>query len=259
MSLKKIIEDKIISPNNMQTTYSSVGEIIEYIDEHNVATVCFIDTLGNERIADRVPIKSQQNGIRQSSFKKGDIVSIEFGNGSVFQPKISGKVDNDYFFNTREKQKHPKSGCFLPNLVNGDVEEAEGKTSDTWLDLENTNEYKTLSYKDASPQRYLFNITKDMSYFKNSDVGLINEEKGSIIKIDEDGNICIFSSGNVGVKVNVNTKTIEFFGNNSTISEEWSVLSNNISIISNNVDIKSQNINLTTHKIKVNGKEVFND
>jgi hypothetical protein len=232
------------------------GQVISYNETHNLADVyvpALVDGTGIN-LKD-VPVQIAGNGLHQSSLKRGDNVYIQFNNGSIFQPKILGKSDELYATHTRKDETHLRKGelAVSQELEEGDIT----SSSSTWLDTTNENIFKYESYRTASGINNVSNKMMDKGQFNNQEVGLYNPKSSSIVKIKDDGEIDIFISTNIGIRVNPSNKTIEILGDVTTKSNNWSVLSNNVEIqAKDKIILKAATIDLQTDSLTKNGESI---
>lgn len=253
MKFKKSLIDNIIDPNSTSKLSNALGQVVNYSKSYNKATVFVKAINGKENVTlDNVPVQLSGIGVHSSSLKAGDNVYVQFNNNSIFQPKIVGFADENYSTNTKRKEKHLRKGTLISSIqeMNGDI----SPSCEKWIDVNNTsNKYSDFRFKD--PVKDISNSISEKGYFNNGEVGLYNPTSSSIVKVKDDGTIDIFTSTNVGIRVNPSTKTVEMFGDVSTKSNNWSVLSNNIEIIANEkISIKSNEIDIITSKITINGE-----
>lgn len=257
MSFKSNLINNVIAPNGASSVYNAIAEVISYNEQHNMADV-FVSHLkgtnGGQSFSN-VPVQLSSPGVHSSALRPGEFVYLQFNNGSLFQPKITGKADELYATHTKEQEKHMRKGALLASQ-----EYQEGETtpsSKEWLDEANTNYFKSTSYKEMSAIQSVSNKISRKGQFNNREVGLFNPVSSSIMKVQDNGVIDIFVSTNVGVRINPQNRTIEMLGDTSTKSDRWAVLSNSVEIqASDVVKIATKNLELDVENITRNGEQV---
>lgn len=255
MKFKDAIINDIINPSMNTRLTNAIGVITSYNPVHNIADVYVNSLADGDGIKLReVPIQIPGGGIHSSPVAKGDKVYIQFNNGSVFQPKIIGVADERYSLNTRKREKHLRKGSLLQSLT---VKDGEVKPSnERWLDLDNENLYKFHEFRKSNPVKDASSLMHNKGYFKKYEIGLYNPVSSAVVKLQDNGAIDIFTSTNVGFRVNPRNRTIEMFGDVSTKSDKWTVLSNNIELHANeNISISGNNLDISVNKLTINGEE----
>jgi hypothetical protein len=145
MKFRDSLIQNVINPETKTKLSNAMGQIVRYNYGHNVADVSVVTSTGSATVLKDVPIQLTGTGFHQSDFQEGDSVYIQFNNNSIFQPKITGKADEFYATNTREKEFHPRQGelCVSQEKLEGEV----SPSSDTWIDTSNSNSLNTLVTK----------------------------------------------------------------------------------------------------------------
>ena len=256
MKLKQVLSESV-NQSTASRVSTAVGEVIEYNEKTNRATIFIKKIAGNESYTFRnVPVQLSSYGLHSSPIEQGDIVYVQFNRGSIFQPKIVGIASEQHDTLTRPLERHLRKGTLLVSQEESDKElDVEYKT---WIDNDNESNIKYYNFKNLNPVKTASLKMADMGYFKNKEVGLYNPNSSSIVKIQDDGVIDIFASTNVGVRVNPKNRTVELFGDISTKSKNWKVISNNVDVYAKNeVKITSNKIDIKANSILVNGEEVF--
>lgn len=251
MILKEKIFKDVVNPSMKSNFTNAMGEIVTYDEYNNLAEVYISNAKDAQGITlERVPVQLNGKGVYSSQLKAGDMVYLQFNNGSIFQPKITGVADEIYGSNTREKQKHTRKGSFLVSIEKKDKPLLKSSSS-TWIDNENKDLIKYYDFKDIDPIKNITDKMDDAGYFKGREVALFHPTKSSIVKLRDDGCIDIFTSTNIGVRINPQNKTIEMFGNVSTKSDKWTVLSNKVRVQA------KEDIVLNAKSLSIEAKEIF--
>lgn len=253
MSFKDNLIKNVINPATSQIFTNSIGKIISYDEILNKATV-LVSSSGSYTTLEDVPVQLSGKGVFSSKLKQDDLVYIQYNNGSVFQPKVIGFADEDYSNNTRESSKHLRKGTLVDT-----VEEKDGEVisrASRRIDKD-TVPYKHQEYKDTSALDAICQKTESLGYFNDGEIGLFHPDVSSLVKLKDNGDIDIFTGTNVGIRINREKRTVEIFGDSSTISDNWKVLSNNITVISeNSIDIDCKRLNIKSNETYINGEKV---
>lgn len=248
MGISEILKENVVRPELFSVQSNGVAIIHDIDEHHNQADIYYVsNNVNSNSIIRNVPIKTDGCGLHSSFFKVGDMVNVSYLGGSKMQPIIIGKYDHIYYGNTRQKEYHIKQG----DLINT-VERMDGEIPpaiELIKDENNTSYSKSFDFKDARCNQAIAEYLDMQGRFTGSCIGLFHEDNKGIIKISNDGNINIFTGFNTGIRVNADKRTIETFGDVSTISQNWTVISNNVNIQSEVLDIKS-------NKIIINGAEI---
>lgn len=254
MNFKEQLIQNVITPNMSNKLSNAIGQVIEYDSNNNVASVFVKSLNGKENYnLDKVPVQLSGSGVHSAPLSYGDMVYIQFNNNSIFQPKIIGFADECYQINTMKKEKHLRKGSLITtqDVIEGDIK----PSYKNWLNYEESYD-KYISYRYENPVKNISELMDKKGYFNNNEVGIYNTKSSAIVKIKDNGVIDIFTSTNIGIRVNPSNKTIEMFGDVSTKSNNWSVLSNNIEIkASENISISSKNIEISSDNIVINGEK----
>lgn len=254
MGFKDSLVKNVISPHTSQMFSNSIGKVVSYDEIHNKADV-LVSSSGAFTTLEGVPIQLSGRGIMTSKVQVDDLVYIQYNNGSVFQPKIVGFADEDYSNKTRENSRHLRKGSLLSTFEEkeGELKPSAYRRIDNDSDSFKHSEYRELSAIDAIGEKI-----ESLGYFNNQELGLFHPVLSSLIKLKDDGDIDIFTGTNVGLRINRKKRTIEFFGDNSSICEDWKVLSNYVTVIAqDSVNIECKKLNLDAEEIYVN-KERLN-
>lgn len=116
--VQKQILDNIVAPAIRQIPYTTLGTVESYDVDLNIA-VLIIEGINSEfgyKRYPNVPV-SFSNGIKTSSVFPGDVVIVQFFNGSASTPVIIGLADTTYAATTREKYNgHREAGGGISDL-----------------------------------------------------------------------------------------------------------------------------------------------
>lgn len=252
MGFKKALLEKVIEPHSSQKVTNSIGKILSYDSYLNRANV-LVSSSGAFNTLKDVPVQLSGTGIMSAMPQEGDLVYIQYNNGSVFQPKVVGIADEDYQNKTRENSKHMRKGTLLRNIVEreGEIVPRAKRRMDT-----SNDPFKHFDYREADASEILESKTEDMGFFSGRELGLFHPILSSLVKLKDNGDIDIFTGTNTGIRVSRKNKTVEMFGDVSTNSQNWKVLSNSVTVISDDVDIECKRLKLKADDINVNGEKL---
>lgn len=253
MGFKDTLIKNVINPATSQIFTNSIGKIITYDEILNKANV-LVSSSGSYTTLEDVPVQLSGKGVFSSKLKQDDLVYIQYNNGSIFQPKIVGFADEDYSSNTRESSKHMRKGTLLDTVEekDGEVVSRSSRRIDT-----DTVPYKHEAFQDASALDIMAEKTESLGYFNDGEIGLFHPDVSSLVKLKDNGDIDIFTGTNIGIRINKQKKTIEMFGDSSTISDNWKVLSKSVTVISeNNIDIDCKRLNIKSGDVYINEERV---
>lgn len=254
MRFKNQLLDNVVTPNLNNRLSTAKGQVTSYNSENNTASIFIknIDGLDNYTLTD-VPVQLSGVGLRSKPLSVGDSVYVQFNNNSIFQPKIVGFADEFYRINTRKKEKHLRKGTLITNEKELEIDITP--SSERWLDYD-SNLFKYNKYRYENPVKDVSILMSEQGFFKDNEIALYNPKSSSVVKVKDNGIIDIFVSTNIGIRVNPTSKQIEIFGDLSTNSDKWSVLSNNINIKSyGELSIECEDLNIKSKNIEVNGEK----
>ncbi|MFL8798662.1 MULTISPECIES: hypothetical protein [unclassified Clostridioides] len=253
MKLKDKLIDNIIDPYSNTIFTTSIGKVIDFNRHKNTADIYIENVKGNSAVFSNVPFQNIGEGVHLLPLEKDDKVYIQFNNGSVFQPKITGIANESHQHLSRKRKTHIRDGCLLSNIKR-DSREITKKMSETWLDYDNKDKSKYKDFMDKNPIDSVLEKIEEKGSFAGKEVGIYHPKKSSIVKLRDDSSIDIFTATNVGLRINAENKTIEVFGDFSTKSENWSIISNNINICAEDkIILSGSEIVIDTKKIEING------
>ncbi|KPI49592.1 hypothetical protein GSQ54_09850 [Clostridioides difficile] len=253
MKLKDKLIDNIIDPYSNTIFTTSIGKVIDFNRHKNTADIYVENVKGNSAVFSNVPFQNIGEGVHLLPLEKDDKVYIQFNNGSVFQPKITGIANESHQYLSRKRKTHIRDGCLLSNIKR-DSREITKKMSETWLDYDNKDKSKYKDFMDKNPIDSVLEKIEGKGSFAGNEVGIYHPKKSSIVKLRDDSSIDIFTATNVGLRINAENKTIEVFGDFSTKSENWSIISNNINICAEDkIILSGSEIVIDTKKIEING------
>lgn len=231
MRIKDKITRDVIKPFNDLKMSQTIGIITEYDKEYNIANVTIKSPFDCTAIELKyVPVQIPGNGVHVGYPKVNDRVYIQFNEESFFSPKIIAFADEEYSKNTKKKEEHRRKGSYIVDDVKK-MDRVVTPFMNVILNKQRTDADKYISYRHKEPIVDLQNSTMHIGKFDDEEVGLYNPTNSSLVKIDKDGNVLIFVSTNVGLKLDTKRKKINIFG-------DLEINSDNIKI--NGVDINDR-------------------
>lgn len=215
MGIIKNTLQKQIDNKSFQQYYSDVGTIIDYSPITNTATVTYKDPNGEGIYTRRnVPVADTMGGICGYSFRNGDQCMLEFRNGSVRFPVITGVTKSFY-----ENRKNTNQGaCIVDESINDIVipEDISPMCYD-WIDEDN---YNIAKYDDESTnyiysrdeESTFYEIIQSANNYSDKEQGITHIDNHSTVKIKENGDIEMFVDNNIGLRISKKMQKIYIYG-----------------------------------------------
>lgn len=256
-----IIKDKLneqINIKNLRQYNDTTGTILEYDPITNRAKIKFNNPNGGETlIRENVPVSSQSGGFTQDGIRTGMQCSISFYKNNIFAPVITGTNNSLYNDKTCSDQ-----GACLVNENISLIQKPENiiPMSSQWIDENNYNSNKYNNdlgeYQNIDVTTSTMDMLTKLDKYSDTEQGITNLETKSTIKTKENGDIDIFVSNNVGIRISNTQHKIYLYGdfyiNNTPINYIINNISGNDINISN---VSNKNIN-DSNAIK---KEIINN
>ena len=246
-----VLKDKIKEEAKNRKTDITIGTIVDFDYVNNLAKV-YVNT---NMTLNNVPIMTIEG--YHAYLHEGDNVYIIFTDNMVSNPKIIGKAEELYAYNTRIKERHLRKGDLVVDQILQDGE-IISPSCESWIDENND---KALKYGRFIDLNSIEDADKEMfsqGTFEERDIGMYNPDSSSIIKLKKDGTINIFTATNNGISINPQNKTIKLLCNNLNIdSNNWTIESNNINIrAKNKLSIETKTLEVKADEYKVGDKNV---
>ena len=215
MGIIKNTINKQIASNNSQKYFNAVATIISYSSITNTATIMFNNPNGEGTLLRKnVPIADTLGGVCGYNLRNGDKCSIEFRNGNIFMPVITGVVKSFY-----EYRKNTRQGaCIIDEYINNTTEpENISPMYNDWIDENNYNKAKYLDEStegliNSDNEAMFYSIIQNANNYSGNEQGITNIENHSTVKIKENGDIEMFVENNVGIRISKQMQKIYVYG-----------------------------------------------
>ena len=212
-----IIKDRImeqVEQSNKAYSKEATATILRYNDITNTACIEFRNPGGEGMLRrDNVPVANSLGGLCGSAIRKGQQCSIAFTRGNVHSPVITGLYTNYY----KQKCNTDQGAC----LVDLDVTTVTKPgtilpMSARWLEEDNDLSWKYINhyscFADTDADNRIYDIIRNIDKYTQKEQGITNLDTKSTIRLKENGDIDIFVSNNVGIRVSPKNQTIGFYG-----------------------------------------------
>ena len=212
-----IIKNKLneqIQANNLRTYSDTTGIILDYDTITNRAKIKFYSPIGEGvMVRENVPISSQSGGFTQCGIHIGMQCNISFYNNNIYSPVITG-INNSFY---NDKTCSDQGAC----LVNENIKSIQKPKeiipmSSQWLDENNQNESKYNNdlgmYQNIDVTTETMDMLIKLDKYTDTEQGITNLETKSTVKLRENGDIDIFVSNNIGIRISESNKKIYIYG-----------------------------------------------
>lgn len=212
-----IIKDRLnqqINENNRQQFNDTTATIIEYNIVNNTAKIRYLNPNGEGFLyRDNVSIANTLGGVTGAGIYPGQTCAITFVKNNIYNPIITGLTSSNYALKTCTDQ-----GAYI---VDSSILSTEKPTSiialtSTWTEETNTNIAKYNNdlgnYTQIDVSEIIHEILNTLDKYKETEQGITNLSTKSTIKLKENGDIDIFVSNNVGIRISPQAKMISLFG-----------------------------------------------
>lgn len=255
MALKDSIIDKIVKPQSDNKFDNVIARVIDYDKTTNTAKIAFKNPK-NVGIMELENVPSfLHKGVVTPNLQPGDSVYVMFVNGSIMQPYITGVLEKGYVYNTRLKERHRRKGSYITDNVYSDTEliKYNDKSGvDSWIDDTNGDITKYYTHAKNEPISDCILDINSIGFFEDGEVGMYHPEISSIVKLKNNGSIDIFTSSNVGIRINPNEKSIRFFSDNLNFNcDKWYIESDEFNFKGKNFNIDADTINLKGREVNI--------
>lgn len=205
---------KQLNEHGMQEFYGTSATILFYDKVNNVASIEFINpNNGDQMYRENVPLCITMGGLTGGCISYGQKCMITFVNNNIFSPVITGIVESLYNEKTCDDQ-----GAYIVDSYILSCEKPSDiiPMSDSWIDYSNediskyTNEVSIFQNIDAAAEVY--NIINTLNKYKDSEQGMTNLYNKSTAKVKENGDIDLFASNNIGIRISPSSKKISIYG-----------------------------------------------
>lgn len=202
-----------INEAQLQRYGEVTGVILDYDKLSNTATVRYPNPHGGGYLyREHASISSALGGITSDAIRPGQKCSISFLNNNIMAPRITGITTSTYLEKTNTDQ-----GAYLIDRTLLTVEKKrDAAMIDSWLDESNENVGKYVSdyndYSETDVAQEVYNIIDGLDKYKVGESGITNLSKKTNVKHTENGDIEIFVSNTVGVRISTEDHKIYFYG-----------------------------------------------
>ena len=207
-TLKKQIQD-----NNLKQYNDVTGVILEFDKLSNSATVRYPNPYGEGYLCrSNVRVSNTLGGLTGDAIKSGIQCSLAFHGGNMYAPVITGVLTNNYAIKTNTDQ-----GAFIIDSDILNVYEPENITPmvESWIDnSDNTEKYNTelQDYTSTDVSASVYDIINELDKYSDGEQGITNLDTKSTVKLKENGDIDIFVSNSVGIRISKSEHKIYLYG-----------------------------------------------
>ena len=234
-----IIKDKLqeqINANNKQQFNDTTATIIEYNMVLNTAKIRFLNPNGEGYVyRDNVSIANTLGGLTGAGIYPGQSCTITFLKNNMYAPVITGLIGNNYSNKTCSDQ-----GAYIvdSSVLSYDKPESITPMINNWIEESNTNITKYNNdlgdYTNTDASESIHEALNTLDKYKSTEQGVTNLKTKSTVKMKDNGDIDLFVTNNIGIRICPSNKTIEFYG---------------MKFLFNGEEIKNYNIqNMTTEE-----------
>ena len=216
----KKLQDKI-EYDKLNQYNDSTGIILDYDSLSNTATIRYPNPNGDGYLYRKhAYISSSLGGITSDAIQPGNKCSITFIHNNIYAPMITGITTSKYLDKTNTDQ-----GAYLIDRTLLEVDKQDGPVLiDTWFDEsnENTSKYSTdfNNYMETDSSKEVYNIIDKLDKYKDGESGMTNLNTKANIKQTENGDIEIFVSNTVGVRISCEDHKIYFYGKDIYLNDK---------------------------------------
>lgn len=228
MGIVKETIKRQMEEQNFQYMHSTTATILRYYKEYNQADILYIDPVGGGKIyRGGVPISNSLGGVTNNGVQSNQKCSIVFINGNINAPLITGINSSTYDSKTCTDQGAYIIDESIRESSQVDLSSTTPMYSD-WLDERNTwsGKYTELStdYADINANNVVRSLLIDTSKFSDTEVGLTHLDTKATLKMKDNGDIDIFVTDNVGIRISKKMRKIYFYGFDININGEMDLL-----------------------------------
>lgn len=206
---------KEIDVSSNQKYISGTAEIVEYNEVSNTASINYTNPFnGTKMYRANAPILMSTHGFFGYNIMPGDTVSVTFSNGNIHSPMITGIIGSDY---TNMNTSNSGSCIISDKTQRATLPEDFTPMSNDWFDFDNQNPDKyinqySMQYYDNDCFATVCEIARKITYHSDGDQGVTSVINGSTVTIRENGDIEMFVSNNVGMRISRADQKIYLYG-----------------------------------------------
>ncbi len=206
---------KQINNNNLTQYSNTTAVILSYDIVTNTAIIKFPDPNGDGFIRrENVTFANTLGAATGSGVYAGQTCTISFIGGNVWSPIITGLADNLYEAKTSSDQ-----GAYIIGVDNDNIYTKPENISpmmNDWIDEDNTNQYKYSNdlwdYTKSDTSQEVHEILQSLDKYTAEESGMTNLDTKSTVKLRDNGDIDIFVSHNVGIRISNTDHNIYVYG-----------------------------------------------
>ena len=211
-----IIQNKLneqIEQSDRVQSKETTGVILQYNDITNTATIRFRHPSGEGTFKrDNVPITNSLGGLCGSAIRPGQKCTVSFRHGNVHAPIVTGIITNYY----NEKCNTDQGACLVDLDINCITKPEITPMVNQWTEEENQNLWKYINhyscFAETDINNKIYDIIRGIDKYTQKEQGITNLDTKSTIRLKENGDIDIFVSNNVGVRISPKNQTIGLYG-----------------------------------------------
>lgn len=212
MGIIKDTLNKQIKSNNLKQYNDVTGLILDFDKLTNSATVRYPNPYGEGYLyRSNVKVANSLGGVTGDAIKPGIECSMTFLGNNMYAPIIVGVLTNNYTLKTNTDQ-----GAFIPDKEIAEVKKPTGEPMiKNWLDT-SENPYKYITeFQDFSKtdvSESVYNVLNELDKYSDKEQGITNLDTKSTVKLRDNGDIDIFVSNSVGIRISQADHKIYFYG-----------------------------------------------
>lgn len=214
MGIIKNTLQKQIQANNKQQFNDTTATIIEYNTTLNTAKIRFPNPNGEGYLyRDNVSVSNTLGGVTGAGIYPGQSCTVTFMGNNVYAPIITGLIGSNYANKTCSDQ-----GAYLVDssaLLYDKPSDLVPMTSN-WIEENNTNSIKYNNdlgdYTSTDAAVSIHETLNSLDKYKATEQGITSLDTKSTVKFKDNGDIDMFVSNNIGIRICPGNKTIEFYG-----------------------------------------------
>ena len=215
MGVIKNTLQKQINNNNLTQYSNTTAVILSYDIVTNTATIKFPDPNGDGFLRrENVTFANTLGAATGSGIYAGQTCTISFIGGNIWSPIITGLADNLYEAKTSSDQ-----GAYIIGVDNDNIytkPESISPMMNDWIDENNTNQNKynndLWDYTKSDTSQEVHEILQSLDKYTAEESGMTNLDTKSTVKLRENGDIDIFVSHNVGIRISNTDHKIYMYG-----------------------------------------------
>lgn len=215
MSVIKNALQKQINNDNLNRYSNTTATILGYDIVTNTATIEFLNPNGDGNVyRENVTFANTLGAATGSGIFVGQTCTISFIGGNIWSPIITGIASNLY-----EAKASQDQGAYI---VSTDIDEEYSKPetispmANDWIDSNNTNKRKYNNdlgdYTTSDTSKEVHEILQALNKYTNTESGITHLDTKSTIKLRDNGDIDIFVSHNVGIRISNADHNIYLYG-----------------------------------------------